>query len=464
VNQNNKFIYTTSIILFIFWWLVQPHALIIAASLAFATFIILEFLNSLGKRINIQELIMLMLSLNYLIFPYFTYFYFDNKVEFGKMAIPPADYYTYVLGALFSFRLGLAGHRQHNWIGFHLLESANNKEINAKIGFHLILIGFIGYYARVYMPQSVANFFYLLGSLRFIGSIYLLFSNHPYRYWFITMVFIDYLITIIGGAMFYELLTWCIFFTIYLSYRSQYTFRTKLIGFAVAIFSMFVLQIVKTEYRKIVWGSQSTQSATKVFSDVLTQQLISEDSPDLSNKTNLEKFVSRMNLGWVVTEIMNHVSTHNLYTNGATIINDIPSVILPRFLFSSKKKVAGDDLRENFEFFTGRKLTKQTTINLSAFGDAYINFGIYGGWILIFLLGALLKWVIKRIIKIANTFPTVIYWLPLLFFDVIRMNDFYFLLNSLVKNSFIIVLFFYVYKKRLNSMEYQSCSNLKSGI
>lgn len=394
----------------------------------------------------------------YLFFPFITYTYFNNDVSYGKMVLAPTEYYPYTLGAIFFFRLGLQGNKKENQIGFDQFLGISNNPKNWYTGIALICTGFASLFIQPFVPLGLQNFLYLLSSIRFIGVIYLLYTKNKYKSILIGLVFLHYVLRTIAGTLFYELFTWLALISIYLLIYKTIKLRTKILLFIAAWFGLFVIQIVKTEYRTAVWDR--SEEATAAFSRAFTQEFNSERDLEFMNSSNIEKFTARLNLGWVVSEIVRHVDEHALQQNGKKLFADIPSIILPRFLYPQKKMVAGEDLRKEFEKYTGRKLNRQTTINISALGDAYINFGFIGGWMLLYFLGHFIRWFMKKIKNISFTYPDIIIWMPLIFFDFIRMNDFYFLLNSVLKNTFLVMLIFYIFSNYFRRPAHTSISQI----
>jgi hypothetical protein len=118
---------------------------------------------------------------------------------------------------------------------------------------------------------------------------------------------------------------------------------------------------------------------------------------------------------------------------------------LPR-IADQGKAIAGG--KEYFEMFTGEQLAESTSMDLSTIGEAYGNFGITGGIIFMLIYGLFLNFIFNRILKYANKFPTIIFWIPFLFLQFVKAeNDFTSGLNHFVKALVIVWFFYYIIRR-----------------
>ena len=129
------------------------------------------------------------------------------------------------------------------------------------------------------------------------------------------------------------------------------------------------------------------------------------------------------------------------FAEGETIIKGIQASLLPRFLAPDKAKAGG---REYFERFTGKFISKNTSMGLSPLGEAYANFGIVEGAIFMLLLGLFYNFILKKIFSYAATYPTLILFLPLIFLQVVKAEvDFAVVINYLIKAIIAVALLFW---------------------
>jgi hypothetical protein len=144
-------------------------------------------------------------------------------------------------------------------------------------------------------------------------------------------------------------------------------------------------------------------------------------------------FVSvRMNQGWLVAMTMTKVPSKHPYANGETIWESVAASIVPRFLWPDKPEAGG---KYNLRRFWGYNL-RGYSMNIGPVGEAYGNFGITGGIVYMFFYGLFFNVVFSFILKLSKKRPTLILWLPFLFFYAISTEtDLVTTMNSLVKAS-----------------------------
>ncbi len=142
---------------------------------------------------------------------------------------------------------------------------------------------------------------------------------------------------------------------------------------------------------------------------------------------------------------MRYTPYYEPYANGETIIIGVEASLIPRFLNPNKAKAGG---RDNFQRFTGKKISDNTSMGLSPLGEAYANFGINGGIFFMFLLGLFYNFYMFIILRLTDRFPSLILWMPLLFLQVVKAEtDFVVVLNHLVKASVVVTIIIFSIRK-----------------
>ena len=133
---------------------------------------------------------------------------------------------------------------------------------------------------------------------------------------------------------------------------------------------------------------------------------------------------------------MTTVPTKVPFSNGAEMYEILEAAILPRFL-APNKLTAGN--REIFMKYSGIPLRAGTSMGLSSLGDAYINYGLFGGCIFMFLLGLLYSYVLNIFFKQSKEFPILILFVALVFYYPIRPDcELQTILGHLFKSCFLI--------------------------
>jgi len=92
-------------------------------------------------------------------------------------------------------------------------------------------------------------------------------------------------------------------------------------------------------------------------------------------------------------------------------------------------------------------------MGLSSMGDAYINFGTFGGCIFMFFLGLLFSEVLNGFQKYSRYYPFLLLFTPLVFYYPIRPDcELQTSLGHLVKSCFLIYMLILFWKKDLSKM------------
>ena len=152
--------------------------------------------------------------------------------------------------------------------------------------------------------------------------------------------------------------------------------------------------------------------------------------------SNLAESNVRINQGFIITNIMATVPAREQYANGTELYALIEAAIMPR-IFAPDKLNAGD--RSIFTKYTGIPLQEGTSMGLSTLGDAYINFGLFGGALFMFILGLLYSEVLILFHKNSTLYPVLILFTALVFYYPIRPDcETQTILGHLVKSCMLV--------------------------
>jgi len=414
------------------------------------TFIIfLRLINEIGKSIPIKELVATLLLLQIFISPLVAYRYLDNKAHFS-MYVDESIYMMYAIPACIFFVLGLFipiyVNINYKTIFNNLISTASKR--NEKIAFIFILLGVSSSLFGSMTPISIAFIVYLLKLLQFIGAFMLLFSQNKLKYVWVGIVYLLFFYEIVNGGVFYDLFVWMFFLYMLLETKLKSSFFRKIIIVLTGFYIIYFIQSIKADYRSEAWDENNKTDNTEIFINVMEEK--TNESNLLNNETDLDKFISRLNTGWILSKVMSFTPKSQPFTDGETLKEDLINTLLPRFLFPDKAKTGGKQNQEKFTKFTGRRLTGHTTMRIGAVSDGYINFGIVGGVITMFCLGLLINLILVIILKLNLNNPIYILWIPFIFAYVIRMSDLQVILNYTLKAFLFVIginyLFFNNYK------------------
>ncbi len=408
----------------------------------------LKFYLNLGKTIEIRDLIIVIALLQWVIGPVLKYNLFPKDI-FYFMAVPEAEYMSFAVPATIALIIGL-----FLPVFYKKLDSAFQlKKIEQLLNHYpnidLILIGtgLIFSVLEDFLPQSIRFFIYLVGLMRYTGLLFLAINKQRQNKW---LIFIIVLLVLLAEAIkygiFHELILWLTLLFIIIAFLYQFKNKQKLTIIIPLIAFVAIIQSVKFFYRQDVQQLSNTFDKAEVFSELVQNELSGEGY--LTSENNIEAAVDRVNQGWIVARIMNHVPRYEPFANGETIVTGIRASLIPRFLDPNKPKAGG---RNYFTRFTGKLISENTSMGLSPLGEAYANFGINGGIFFMFLLGLLYNFYIFTLLKLSNKYPSIILWIPLLFLQVIKAEtDFVVVINHLVKASIVVALIIGGFRKFFN--------------
>lgn len=392
-----------------------------------------RLLVKLNTGFPVFELTIVLYTLQYLIAAIFGY-------QFNRyMAIPKEAYLGFTFGVILAFAIGL----------FSLKSKLNFKPADvdektaSKLGKTLLGIGIISQVFISILPAQFAaifNFFILFQS---IGIYALLFSNQKWDKLIIVSYFILVFIEAIIGSMMIDLIVFILFFFMFFSLKYKTSLVSKL-ALVTVVFALFTLyQGIKIDYRKITWKDDVSLSEKLHALDSLVNKktIANAFSADIQNNKALVFTMNRLNQGWQTSKVYRHVPNNVDFEYGKDFLNDILSCFVPR-VFWKDKRVVND--QERFTYYTGYQFKEDISVSFGVIGDFYLNFGIVGTIVVMFLFGyfaARLKRLFE--VKFIAVNPINLIWIPFVFSYFIRPgNEFYMVLNHIIKSIFILVFVF----------------------
>ena len=399
--------------------------------------------NAIGSVIPIRYIFGAMMSLQLLFGPMLAYNGLD-KFQFGYyvMQIPESDYFSYVIPAVIAFIAGL--HFVSRKLEGELInEIAIYKYVNQNpnLPYILISVGFIASMIKGLFSSELSFIFYLLGGFKFIGAFILIIGNRKLKIIPLIIVYGSIFVSSLGEGMFHDLITWLIFLASVFAIKFKPGFKVKITAFTLFIISVLTIQLLKGGYRDATWG-RGEKSGLASFNKAYVE---SKTGNTFFSYRSLAENNIRINQGYIITNIMKTVPDKVPFAKGIELKQILEAAILPRFIASDKLK-AGDQTL--FKMYTGMPLAKSTSMALSSIGDAYINFGVFGGCIFMFLLGLLYSEVLKAFHRYSKYYPVLLLFTPLVFYYPIRPDcELQTILGHLVKSCFLIYVVFLVWRR-----------------
>lgn len=440
LSNKNIGVILVSLALFTYYQVFTGLYFVSALGAALFLFVFIKFLQNLGEKIEVRDLVAFLSVLQWVVGPILAYNLLPYDVLYW-MDVSEETYMNFVVSACAAFLIGMNFPLSKNrTIGIVELDRASGylKE-NPNVGYIIAGAGIVTSFLSSYVPGSLGFLFFLLGNLQFIGVYMILFGDSKFKW----LIFAGLMGTVILGsvmrAMFGQLMLWLLFSFLMIAYVVKIPMYGKVLLISIGILLVLLIQSTKDEYRMATWYASSTKSNDEIYKELLMDRF--SNPSKLFASGPLQNMGARLNQGWIIARIMGHMPQKHPFVKGETIETAIYAGLLPRVLAPNKAKAGG---RANFERFTGTPLPEGTSMDISLVGEAYANYGVFGGVVFMFIIGLFYNWVIIRIVKIAKNHPVLVLFMPLLFFQVIKAEtDFATIFNYLTKAALIVYLVFW---------------------
>jgi len=370
---------------------------------------------SVNSFIPIRYLAGLLMCLQMLVGPALAYNGLDQYQEgFSKMQIPESEYFSYVIPAVVFFIAGLNIFTKN-----HPGEKPDIERIKTYLNQHpnipyiFIVIGFLTGTFYIYFSADIAFVFLILSGFKFVGVFIIILGNKYIKPLPLVLVYGSIIVSSIAQGMFFDLLSWVTFLgSIYaLKLKPKTIFKTIF----VVIFAILavVIQQLKGDYREATW-QQGQVANIETMKKTLKMK---DEKSGIFSAENLGNSNLRINQGYIITNIMKTVPDKVSFENGNELLQILEAAFLPRIIAPNKLN-AGD--RFIFTKYSGIPVISGTSMGLSSIGDAYINFGVWGGCIFMFFYGLLFSYFLKLFYNKSKEFPIVILFATVAFYYPIR--------------------------------------------
>jgi len=397
-----------------------PNSLIVWGIFGFVFF---AFEREMDHGIPISLIGAMLAAGQWLLGPLLSY-QLDVSVDRYQMYVESETYFAFAMPATSAFICGLLllSSRPEE---YRLLRQRDGRN-DFRIGVALLIAAVASDFVRPLAPGGLAFFFHLVSQLRYIAAVYFLFSDHRYK-WLLVAVSLSHLvIRSTEQAMFHDLILWGSLIACFWWLLKPRTVLTKVCFLSAGLLFVSSIQLVKREYRSAAWSGQDP-SLVAVAYDVLIEQ------GKFTDRIALENAVVRLNQGWIISAVLRHVPAREPFADGETINEAVVAAVMPRFLAPNKKEAGG---QENFRRFTGLPLADSTSMGISPLGEAYANFGGFGGTVFMFAWGTAFGLGIGAVRHFGRRDPSFLIWTPLIFYQAIKAEtEIVVVLNQLVKGG-----------------------------
>lgn len=396
------------------------------------------------KAARIYPILYLFVFTYFIQYVFSTYLiYFSYDILSYQMPIGPQVYFEYVIPALLSLFAGAFIFNRDIDISESLkgIDAGDAKRLAyllLVISYSFDLFSWLGFS----FLSSVISF---TGFLKYLGAFCLLYSRSKFGYVLIVAIYLQLVFVVLQGGVFITLFVWSTFLFFFFAIKFQLPFIFRVAFIVLAIPILILVQSVKDQYRKETWTGRR-EGGIGLFNELVQKQKNKTTGEPFAETEGVVSTVGRLSQGWHLGLTLKRVPLKEPYANGREMSSDVVSSILPRLFFEDKKKVNSQD---KFYQYTGHKLRGSTSMSIGLLGDFYINFGVTGSFVGLFIFGGiiakLLQFFIRRYVL---PDPINIIWIPFILNYLIRANnDFYIFFNGMIKGFVVFLLVNYVRQK-----------------
>lgn len=379
----------------------------------------LLFIYELKNSIPIRELTLLVASIQLLVSSYIAFYIIEPNPIFLPKG-EAIDYFKFAIPSILAFGLGLFTMDIKLQRIPNVEFSSYNLDIISK---KIIYLGYAGIILMPISPGGLKYFALLITFFSYVGGIMCLYTSIPRKNKInrIIIAFIPVVSGALSSGVFFMAMIWIAYLAIYYIHFKGYSFKKNILIILLGIYFIFVVDSAKKDYRALTWSPIGQQMSTLKKGLSFGYFILTNATFGLvGDKGNLSARVTRANQGAIVTWVMAYTPQVEPFAEGKTIKDAVIASIFPRFLMQNKAKAGG---RESFERFTGIKLNRNTSINISLLGEAWANFGFWGGILFMFSIGLFYSYTLKLLINIYKSNPIYFFFIPYIFLLTIKAED-----------------------------------------
>jgi hypothetical protein len=410
-------------------WVASPayfteHMLSITIGILAATFV--DFLWHLGKKIRPLDVLILSAVVSYLLSPAIMYSIGEDSwyIGFNKMVVSAETYFkvafpgtiALIAGVYFPTKGGAINHKEalasiEAWL-------RNNQEVGIK----LFWIGCAFNLMLPLVPAALSLPFVFGSLLIYAGGLYTFFSGHEKRVQYLTGMFLFPIVKSLKYGMFTELVFMGLFVILMILMKYHISILKKIVIVFVGVVILLFIQSIKYEFRTRTWydmNSTGLGARATVFQELMGDRF--SNPAILYNNLMLSGVLDRTNQGSLTALAIRYVPEFEPFAKGETIFGAIVASLVPRFLWPDKPRIGGE---ENMRRFTGFELSGSTSMDIGQLGDAYVNFGAWGGAAFLFVYGLIFNLITSRLFQASTTStPAILLWIPVFFAGCIQVES-----------------------------------------
>src|SRR5687768_10257041 len=357
------------------------------------------------------------------------------------MPIPPEEYFSFNIPAVVSMGWGFflfRGYSQDDRpVIFNIIRRLKQDVLLIKptVIIVLTLFALVAYVISNFLPESLKQLNTFLYFSLFASAFYIFFyRNFPLKWYFLSGIIGFVLLDAFNSGMF-TIIAYMSGLVLILVVADKKIRLYKKISMLIAgLILLSFVQLFKLDLRRSYKKGENasvTALATRVVSN--------------SQETAIEALIypiyQRMNQGYNIALVQKRIPKQVDFLGGEYLGLTFISSFVPRLIWPDKPKAGG---AENMKIYTGI-IIKSWSTNVGPFGEAYGNFGHFGGWVYILVFSFFIRAAYTKFLDVCRNRPIFFLWLPAIFFQTFYVieTDSLQAFNSLIKGA---VFMFLMYK------------------
>jgi hypothetical protein len=414
---------------------------------------VLAVLDKLGKGLVLREMVVLYTIFICLVAPVIGYqvYNYQNYIAwvFVKfMQVPENDYFKFTLPAVSAFSVAMCFPIRKNrqimdeGVLFQELINQGKKQLDKSVkkGILIVSLGIVMFFVVDFLPETFRFAGLLFFFASFAGILYIYYCPaFPSKKILLSLFSLFIIWGTVESGVFTVIVYMGITLFSFLFLGKKFALWKKILVFAACSFILLIVQNVKATYRDVTWKDvEYTGNKTQLFGNIVLEKV--KNLNQLFDEKGFFPIYTRANQGFNISLVMKRIPAMQDYDGGSRLLTIAASSFVPRFLWPDKPEAGG---KESMMYFTGKYIAGWST-NVSPLGEAYGSFGVTGGIFYMFLLGLFIRWAYLKVFVISQKLPLVIFWIPVLFYQVTYSmeTDTLQILNSLLKSGFFLWLLY----------------------
>lgn len=385
------------------------------------------------RPFEIRWLIILVAVVQNVIAPHLTYLGAYEHFKY-YMYLEQDQYMAFTVPATVAFAIGLLcfGSKKEAASQHHSAKRIS-QIINGAPQLPVFLLGlsFVGPVLVSVVP-SLGFVGVLFSNLKYSAALLVLFSGRKDRFIWLSVILGIAALEALSTSMLHDVILWAVFVGGALTFQLRVKPSRKLIAASLLICAVIVAQSVKHDFRKQAWSGE-VEGSSQLYFDLASERVEDLLSGEIAIDEMVGSTVMRLNQGWIVSRIMTIVPIHEPYAAGDTVVDAVQTSILPRLLFSDKPMAGG---QENFRRFTQLEISDNTSMGIGLYGEAFANFGQWGGAVFLLIYGLVLTMLVKGALAFAVKYPVILAFLPNIVLHAVKSEtELLVALNFLIKSA-----------------------------